>query len=92
MVSTSDQARRLAALDKAIPGAEQLVKTREAELPETQKRWENEAAARAVSMKEPEDLVARFTFDETLEGEWRDAKFTGLFKGTSNAPVWGVAN
>ena len=91
MVATPEQEAKLTKLETAIPAAEKQVKTREAELPEAQRKWELEvleSASNTDAIKDPAGLLARFTFDETLEGQVRGENFTAHYKG-SNAPVWG---
>jgi hypothetical protein len=90
MVPSETQQQQLSALDQALPKAEKLVKAREAELPAAQQKWEQSMAGRLEDLKEPQDALARFTFDETLEGEVRGTKLVGIYKsGPTNTPVYG---
>ncbi|MDB6031472.1 MAG: Planctomycete cytochrome, partial [Verrucomicrobiales bacterium] len=90
MIPTQDQEQKLSALDQSLPQAEKLVKSREAELPAAQHKWEQIMATSLKDAREPQDALARFTFDETLEGEIRGSKLLGVYKsGPTNTPVYG---
>ena len=73
----------------ALPAAEQLVKTREAEINIAQEKWEKEIATKTNSLAEPAGLLAKFTFDDTLA--FTTAAGTNVAKFSStNPPPYGT--
>jgi len=89
-VPSMDQEKRMVELTNvAFPPAEKLVKQREEELPLAQSRWEKEIAASTNRFTEPDGLLARFSFDDTLAFKALDKTNTAKFTGT-NAPPYGT--
>src|SRR5258706_6885771 len=89
-VPTPDQeGRMLEFTNRSIPAAEKLVKEREAELPAAQVAWEKEVASQTNQFAEPAGLIAKFSFDDTLEFTTAMETNVATFSGT-NSPPYGT--
>jgi mono/diheme cytochrome c family protein len=87
-VPSPEQESEMARLTGALSEAEQLLKTRETELPSAQVAWEEEVRANPGAPEEPPGLLALFSFDEDFS--WTggaEGNEPAQFKGAETA-VW----
>jgi hypothetical protein len=85
-IRSPEHERRLKQFDEAIAAAETAVRKHESELPERQKRWEDEQRS-AARNTEPRDWTVRFGLNGDLKTQAADASVQAVYKGPG-PPVW----
>jgi hypothetical protein len=86
-VPSPGQEAEMARLTGALSQAEQVLKTRESELPTAQEAWETELRATPPEPSEPPGLLALFSFDEHFSWTGGAESQPGQFKGAEQ-PEW----